>query len=72
MARSIIILLLIILLAGCEKYQVIRQPGYGLEFYLIKDFQKIGTTSKIINSTVKLSDTIIIYYDEILSYNSDI
>jgi hypothetical protein len=71
MARSIIISLLILLLAGCEKYLSPRQQGYGLEFYFINDFQKIGTSAKIINSTVHLSDSVIIYYDEILSYNSD-
>jgi hypothetical protein len=71
MARSIIISLLILLLAGCEKYLSPRQQGYGLEFYFIKDFQRIGTSAKIINSTVNLSDSVIIYYDEILSYNSD-
>jgi hypothetical protein len=71
MARSIIITFLILLLAGCEKYQSPRQQGYGLEFYLIKDFQKIGSSAKIINSTVKLSDSVIIHYDEILSYDPD-
>ena len=71
MTRSIIISLLIVILSGCEKYQYVRQQGYGLEFYLIKNFQKVGNTAKIINSTVKLSDTVIIYYDEIKSYNSD-
>ena len=71
MARSIIISLLILLLAGCEKYQSPRQQGNGLEFYLIKDFQRVGTTAKIINSSVTLSDSVIIYYDEIVSYNSN-
>jgi len=71
MSRSIIISLLILLLTGCEKYLSPRQQGYGLEFYLIKDFQRIGTSAKIINSNVNLSDSVIIYYDEILSYNSD-
>jgi hypothetical protein len=71
MARSVIISLLILLLAGCEKYQSPRQQGYGLEFYLIKDFQKVGTSAKIINSSVILSDSVILYYDEIVSYNSD-
>ena len=71
MARSIFIVLLILLISGCEKYQSERQPGYGLEFYLIKEFQKIGTSYKIDNSTVKLSDSVIIYYDDIISYNSE-
>jgi len=71
MGRFIIITLSVFLFAGCEKYQSPRQLGNGLEFYLIKDFQKAGTTSKIINSSVKLSDSVIIYYDEITSYNSN-
>ena len=71
MTRSIIILFLLGILAGCERYQSARQQGNGLEFYLIADFQKVGTSAKIINSTVKLSDSVIIYYDEIESYNSD-
>jgi hypothetical protein len=71
MARSLIISILILLLAGCEKYQSLRHQGYGLEFYLIKDFQRIGSTAKIINNSVTLSDSVIIYYDEIVSYNSN-
>jgi hypothetical protein len=71
MARSIIISLFILLLAGCEKYQSERQPGNVVEFYLIKDFQKVGTSSKIINSTVNLSDSVIISYADIIFYNPD-
>ena len=71
MTRSIFISLLIFFLTACEKYQYVRQQGNGIEFYFIRDFQKEGTGSKIINSTVKLSDKVIIYYDEIKSYNSD-
>ena len=71
MGRRLIIVLIIILFAGCEKYQYERMPGRGLEFYLIKDFQREGSSAKIINSTVKLSDSVIIYYDEIISYNPD-
>lgn len=65
------ILIFLLFSAGCEKYQYIRQTGYGLEFYYISDFQKINGTSKIINSTVKLSDSVIIHYDEIISYEPD-
>jgi len=71
MTRSIIISLLVVILAGCEEYQSVRQKGNGIEFYLIKDFQKVGTSAKIINSTVELSDSVIIYYNEINSYNPD-
>lgn len=71
MTRSIIILLLTVILAGCERYQSVSQKGNGLEFYLMKDFQRVGTSAKIINSTVELSDSVIISYDEIKSYNSD-
>ena len=71
MARSIVIILFVILFAACEKHKTERQPGYGLEFYLIRDFQKVGTGFKIDNSTVKLSETVIIYFDEIISYDAD-
>ncbi len=71
MTRPIILILIISIFASCEKYQSVRQPGTGLEFYLIKDFQRVGTSAKIINSTVTLSDSVIIYYDEIISYDSD-
>jgi hypothetical protein len=71
MKRIIIVLIASFVFLGCEKHVSPRQLGQGLEFYLIKDFQKIGTSAKIENSTVKLSDSLIIYYDEILSYNSD-
>jgi hypothetical protein len=71
MIRPIITVLIIFLFTGCEKYKSVRQPGNGLEFYLIRDFQKAGTSAKIINSTVTLSNSVIIYYDEIISYDSD-
>jgi hypothetical protein len=35
----------------------------------MSEFHRQGNTHKIINSTVKLSDSIIIRYDDILSYN---
>lgn len=71
MTRPIFFILTILLFAGCDKYQYARQPGSGLEFYLIKDFQRAGNSAKIINSSVVLSDSVIIYYDDIVSYDSD-
>ena len=69
MKRLLIILFIIFLAGGCEKYQSQRMPGSGLEFYRIKDYQKEGTGFKIIESSVRISDTVLIYYDEILSYD---
>jgi hypothetical protein len=71
MNRLIAILSLLFLLPGCEKFQYTRESGYGIEFYLIRDFDKIGNTSKIIKSSVTITDSVIIYYDDILSYNDD-
>lgn len=71
MKRVAIILLVIIFSSGCEKNVSPRMPGRNVEFYLITDFQKQGLSSKIINSTVKLSDSVIIYYDDIISYDQD-
>jgi hypothetical protein len=71
MKRLVIIIFIILLYSGCENYNYEGQLGYGLEFYWIKEFERIGTTSKIINSSVILSDSIIISYDNILSYNPD-
>jgi hypothetical protein len=71
MNRLIILLLIFFLITSCDKYQYSRQPGNGIEFYLIKDFQRIGTSAKIINSTVNLTDSVIIHFDEIISYDSD-
>ena len=71
MKRLTVIFFLIIIFSGCENYKSPRQSGYGIEFYKIRDFEKIGYTSKILNSSVTLSDSVIIYYDEILSYNDD-
>jgi hypothetical protein len=71
MPRLITILLLILLFSGCESYQNENLPDYGLEFYHIKDFQRIANTSKIINNSVILSDTVIIHYDDIISYDSN-
>ncbi len=68
MKRLILITVLIVLISGCEKF--LSPPGKSLDFYIIKDFERIGTTYKIDNSSVKLSDSIIISYDEIISYNS--
>lgn len=71
MKRLAIISLVLILISGCERYISPRVPGKNLEFYLIKDFQTQDASAKIINSTVTLTDSIIIYYDDILSYNPD-
>jgi hypothetical protein len=72
MNRLITILFILLLLSGCEKFQSPRIKGYGVEFYLIKDFKLAGTyTRKIDNSSVVLSDSVIIYYDNIISYSDD-
>ncbi|MGE5457383.1 MAG: hypothetical protein ACM3RX_03430 [Methanococcaceae archaeon] len=70
MTRLIPFILTIFLLSGCESYQYSQQRGSGLEFYLIRDFQREGSGAKIINSIVTLSDSVIISYDEIVSYDS--
>ena len=69
--RKLIFTLFIALLAGgCEKYQSHRIPGSGLEFYRIMDYQTEGPGFKIVDSSVRISDSVIIYYDEILSYDA--
>ncbi len=71
MRRLLFILFIAFLAVSCEKYQSYRMPGSGLEFYRIRDFQKDGTGFQIIDSSVTLSDSVIIYYDEIVSYDAD-
>jgi hypothetical protein len=71
MRRLLVILFIVLLTGGCEKYKSERDPGYGLEFHRIKDFQKEDSGFKIINSSVTISDSVIIYYDEIVSYNPE-
>lgn len=69
MKRQVLSLLIIFLFSGCETNQYVNQSGVEVNFYLIKNFSRVGTTAKIIESSVTLSDSIIIHYDEILSYN---
>jgi hypothetical protein len=71
MRRAIFILMLIMVLSGCEKFQALREPGKGVEFYYISDYQKIGNTFKINNFTVNLSDSVLIGDEEIISYDPD-
>jgi hypothetical protein len=70
MTRIITILTLFLLSVGCEKYQYIRPVGDSIEFYRLSDFQKQKNSFKIIESSVKFSDSRIIGYDDIISYDS--
>ena len=69
MNRILALISLILIAFACEDYHYSAPPGYSLEFYLMSGFQRQTNSYKIINSTVKLSDSIIIRYDDILSYN---
>lgn len=71
MKKLTLISLLLIFIVSCEKYQYTRQPDSDLEFYSISEFLKVDGSSKIINSTVKLSERVLIHYDEIISYAPD-
>jgi hypothetical protein len=69
MNRILALISLILIAFACEDYHYSAPPGDSLEFYLMSGFQRQTNSYKIINSTVKLSDSIIIRYDDILSYN---
>jgi hypothetical protein len=55
----------IIALISCEK-----DSGYGIEIYLLTDYQKGTSSSEIIAGSETLSKNPIIYYNEIISYDS--
>jgi hypothetical protein len=65
--RPIVIMLTVflIILTSCEK-----DSGFGLEVYLLKDYQKVGSSSEIIAGSEKLYKNPIINYNEIISYDS--
>ena len=65
--RPIVALLTVflIVLPCCEK-----DKGYGLEIYLLKDYQKVTSSSEIIAGSEKLFRDPIICYNEIISYDS--
>jgi hypothetical protein len=65
--KQIVILLtgFLIFLTCCEK-----DSGNGLEFYLLKDYQKVASSSEIIAGSEKLDKYPIISYNEIISYDS--
>lgn len=64
-------MILIFISVACEDYHYSAPSGYSLEFYLMSEFQRQTNSYKIINGTIELSDSIIIRYDDILSYNPD-
>ena len=55
----------ILALINCEK-----DSGYGLEIYLLTDYQKETASSEIIAGSETLSKNPIINYNEIISYDS--
>jgi hypothetical protein len=61
----VILTVLIITLSGCEK-----DSGIGLEIYILQDYQTETPSHEIISGSEKLSKDPLIYYSEIISYNS--
>jgi len=70
MFRIGIILILLSLPIGCEKFQYNSPNGDSLEFYRLSEYQTKKNSLKIIESSVKISSSRIIGYDDIISYNS--
>lgn len=56
---------LILTLSGCEK-----DSGFGLEIYILKDYQTKPNSHEIISGSEKLSKDPIIYYHDVISYDS--
>ena len=54
---------------GCEKDNVYKLSGKSIDFYRLSDYETLDNSSKIIESTVRLSDVKIISYSDIISYN---
>ncbi len=68
MSRLFLGIVPLILMMGCEKTEY---PSQGvLEFYLLEDFQSYDYM-KIDENTAVLSDTALIKYDDIISYNTN-
>ena len=58
------------LLSGCDKLKNDEpKSGKELEFYLLKSFEHRPFSYAIIDSTVILSDTALINYDDIIYYD---
>lgn len=62
---SIILTALVLTLSGCEK-----NSDFGLEIYLLKDYQTKQNSFEIISGTEKLSKDPIIDYNNVVSYDS--
>ena len=62
---TIILTVFLIFLVSCEK-----DSGFGLEIYLLTDYQTKSTGKEIIAGTESLSKSPIIYYHDIIYYDS--
>jgi hypothetical protein len=62
---AVLLAVFLIILTSCEK-----DSGYGLEIYLLKDYQKVTSSSEIIIGSETLFKNPIICYNEIISYDS--
>ncbi len=66
MRNHIILYVIIIISMSCNNPDI---PGNSVDFYALSEYHTLEHSMKIIESTVELSDSIIIPYDEILSYH---
>jgi hypothetical protein len=65
----IIFSLAVFIFFSCEQENPADHAGKAIHFYLLDEYSTPAGRCKIIDSTVVLSDSIIIPYHEILSYN---
>jgi hypothetical protein len=71
MKKFLIFTFLAFNLSSCEKFGYKHESGYGVEFYYITDFRTAEGSSKILKSSVHLDNSVLIRYDDIVSYNPD-
>ena len=62
---------LFLIVAGCEDNKPAPAPGQSVDFFALEHYETDGNSCRIIDSTVSLSDSIIIPYADIISYDPD-
>ena len=61
---------LFLLVAGCEDNEPAPAPGQSVDFYALESYETDGSSYRIVDSTVSLSNSVIIPYASIISYDS--
>lgn len=69
MKNFFVFFLAILYISACEDQEL---PEHSIDFYAISDYRTQENSMKIIESSVELSDSVIIPYDDILFYRPEL